>query len=446
MPHDAFISYGSANRDDALEVCAALEQAGLTCWIAPRDIPPAVDYGQAITDAITQSRVVVLLVSEASNTSPQVRREMAQASGLDLPTIPYRIEDVQLSSPLRYYLSGTQWLDAPAAGGRRQHEALIDAVRKHSAGTVLPTAGPKGGTPRPSRRWDVVLRKLRARRGTFAAFAAVLLLGAGLTIWSFRRLGSMLSAPPKSPIAAPAEAGTTGVAGRSADKPIDNPRPPAPAPRTLRFKPGCPLPFAAIAVEREISFLCGVSGKDREPAGTIKNLKKNFFCAAGPAEVVTFEDLVRRQSEVDRRQIPYGNARIAAGTTSRAPFESIGEGKLVRLVGLVQSAHFSDVRSGETVNCSLPGTDNNDIHLALAAAPGLDPCASITAEISPHYRPESWNPGVLERVTAIVRVSGQLFFDDDHLPCRVGTVPRAKRASECEIHPVYGLDVCRAET
>jgi len=62
MDH-AFISYASEDRAVANKVCSTLEGAGLTCWIAPRDIPPSQDYGGAISEAIEKSRVVILLVS-----------------------------------------------------------------------------------------------------------------------------------------------------------------------------------------------------------------------------------------------------------------------------------------------------------------------------------------------------------------------------------------------
>ena len=40
MPHDVFISYASEDHEVGEQVCGALEASGITCWIAPRDIPP----------------------------------------------------------------------------------------------------------------------------------------------------------------------------------------------------------------------------------------------------------------------------------------------------------------------------------------------------------------------------------------------------------------------
>jgi len=47
--------------------------------------------------------------------------------------------------------------------------------------------------------------------------------------------------------------------------------------------------------------------------------------------------------------------------------------------------------AGESVNCNGAKEEDNDIHIAFGAQPSTKECNSITAEISPHYRPASWN-------------------------------------------------------
>jgi hypothetical protein len=39
-----FISYASADAAVVQKVCAALEAAGILCWIAPRDVVPGTRY------------------------------------------------------------------------------------------------------------------------------------------------------------------------------------------------------------------------------------------------------------------------------------------------------------------------------------------------------------------------------------------------------------------
>ena len=72
MSHDAFISYSSRDKTVADAACAALEASGIRCWIAPRDIMPGVEWGEAIIDAINHCRAFVLIFSANANESPQI--------------------------------------------------------------------------------------------------------------------------------------------------------------------------------------------------------------------------------------------------------------------------------------------------------------------------------------------------------------------------------------
>ncbi|MCA1816595.1 MAG: TIR domain-containing protein [Acidobacteria bacterium] len=112
MAHDVFISYSTKDKAAADAACAALEAEGLRCWIAPRDITPGTDWGDAIVRAISASRVMVLIFSDHANRSQQIKREVNQAIDKELAIIPLRIENVLPSGSLEYYLDTTHWLDA----------------------------------------------------------------------------------------------------------------------------------------------------------------------------------------------------------------------------------------------------------------------------------------------------------------------------------------------
>ncbi|MBW6501491.1 MAG: TIR domain-containing protein, partial [Bacteroidales bacterium] len=112
MAHDVFISYSSIDKTAADTVCSVLEQNGISCWIAPRNITPGVDFAEAIIDGIRSSKVFVLVYSSNSSNSKQVIREVDRAVDTGLPVINLRLEDVPLSKQLEYYLSSVHWLDA----------------------------------------------------------------------------------------------------------------------------------------------------------------------------------------------------------------------------------------------------------------------------------------------------------------------------------------------
>ncbi|MFZ0282260.1 MAG: TIR domain-containing protein [Bacteroidales bacterium] len=112
MTHDVFISYSSLDKTAAETVCSILEQNGLSCWIAPRDITPGLDFAESIIDGIKSSKLFILVYSTNSNNSKQVIREVDRAVHTGLPVINLRLDDVPLSKQLEYYLSSVHWLDA----------------------------------------------------------------------------------------------------------------------------------------------------------------------------------------------------------------------------------------------------------------------------------------------------------------------------------------------
>ncbi len=112
MPHDVFISHSSKDKAVADGVCATLEASGIRCWIAPRDILPGANWGEAIIDALSSSKAMVLIFSANSNESGQVVREVERAINKNIPVIPFRIENVPLSKAMEYFISTSHWLDA----------------------------------------------------------------------------------------------------------------------------------------------------------------------------------------------------------------------------------------------------------------------------------------------------------------------------------------------
>ncbi|HYG79547.1 MAG TPA: TIR domain-containing protein, partial [Pyrinomonadaceae bacterium] len=131
MAHDVFISYAAEDKQAAEAVRLALEDAGIKCWIAPRDVPLGANYEEAIIDAICASHLMILILSAHSNKSPHVKREIQNACLEDSPTqiLPVRVDAVPLNKALRYYLSSLQWLDASAPPFADHVPELVSTVR-----------------------------------------------------------------------------------------------------------------------------------------------------------------------------------------------------------------------------------------------------------------------------------------------------------------------------
>jgi hypothetical protein len=188
MAHDIFISYSSKDKPIADATCAALEAKGLRCWIAPRDIVPGADWGESIIDGIGASKAFVLLLSANANLSPQIKREVERAVHAGLSIITMRIEDVQPSKSLQYFLSTPHWLDAMSPPLERHLTYLADVLRHILEDQPAPVPLPK---PAPRPGW------LMDRRVLIGGGAAV--LGAlGFGLWRATSGGGDTGAQPSS--------------------------------------------------------------------------------------------------------------------------------------------------------------------------------------------------------------------------------------------------------
>ncbi len=130
MTHEVFITYSSHDKPIAEAVCARLESRHIRCWIAPRDVLPGTEWAEAIVDAIDGSRVLVLVLSSSSNSSPQVLREVGRAAGKGIPIVPLRIDDVPLSKAMEFFVSSHHWLDAQTPPLGKHLQRLADTVQQ----------------------------------------------------------------------------------------------------------------------------------------------------------------------------------------------------------------------------------------------------------------------------------------------------------------------------
>ncbi len=110
---DIFISYASPDFSHASTACQHLENNGLMCWIAPRDINREIlPYTEAIQLALSRVRAVVVVLSDSANVSAHIPRELDLALERKLPILPIRVQEVLPVGQLNYLLRTCQWLDA----------------------------------------------------------------------------------------------------------------------------------------------------------------------------------------------------------------------------------------------------------------------------------------------------------------------------------------------
>jgi TIR domain len=129
MAHDVFISYSSKDKTVADAVCAKLESQKIRCWIAPRDVPAGQPYAASLVKAIRESSVIVLILSQGSNQSMHVLREIGEAVENGIAILPFRIDDVDPTEEMHYYIKSIHWLDAMSPPLERHLEKLASSVQ-----------------------------------------------------------------------------------------------------------------------------------------------------------------------------------------------------------------------------------------------------------------------------------------------------------------------------
>ena len=164
MAHDVFISYSTKDKTVADAVCAKLESQKIRCWIAPRDVPAGQPFAASLVKAIRASSVIVLILSQGSNQSTHVLREVGEAVDSGIPILPLRIEDVNPTDELHYYIKSIHWLDAMSPPLERHLEkltasvqALINVREQPSPTTAKPTIESPSRKPRAIPVWAIIL-------------------------------------------------------------------------------------------------------------------------------------------------------------------------------------------------------------------------------------------------------------------------------------------------
>lgn len=177
----AFISHAKADEKKARAIAEGLESRGFKCWIAPRDVKAGRSYGDEIIRGIESTRSFVLVLSKASNDSAFVAREVERAVSKKKPIFAVRIGNVEPAPSLELFISGTQWIDA-FSGRLGPHADRLASLLAEEEGVepVKPEAGKDRPHPPMLPKWAVPI----------GAAAALLVLGAGLTLWPVHNLTS----------------------------------------------------------------------------------------------------------------------------------------------------------------------------------------------------------------------------------------------------------------
>jgi predicted ATPase len=138
-----FLSYASADLERVRRVADALSRAGVAVWRDQEAITGGTSYGPAIATAIRGCHAVLVLCSEHSLASRNVRQEIAIAWKHERPCLPLLLDPVTtLPEEVEYWLEGTHWIEVfdhpPAMWLPRVSRALDRLMRHDGAGKAQP--------------------------------------------------------------------------------------------------------------------------------------------------------------------------------------------------------------------------------------------------------------------------------------------------------------------
>jgi hypothetical protein len=143
-----FLSHSAQDREIANAIRTSLERADIRCWIAPRDIREGEVWEEAIVRGISACKIVLCLLTAASNDSRQVQQEIYVACEVDHKiVIPVRLEDVKPSGALALHLGRLQWIDATTRPIDRHLWTIaerVTAVLASIPSAPAPQAAPAG--------------------------------------------------------------------------------------------------------------------------------------------------------------------------------------------------------------------------------------------------------------------------------------------------------------
>jgi hypothetical protein len=134
MSNHVFVSHSHEDSPAADLIVKALEERGVVCWVAPRDVPAGGSYAESIVNAIESASCFVLIYSQNSNVSSHVMREVERALKFGVNIVPVRFDDSTPSKSLDYLLATVHWLAiAPDARDRsivKAAEQILAVVAK----------------------------------------------------------------------------------------------------------------------------------------------------------------------------------------------------------------------------------------------------------------------------------------------------------------------------
>lgn len=120
-----FVSHCSKDSKVVEQIVDVLKDCGISYWKAPEMIPTGSNYAREIPMALKNCNMFLFIVSEASQKSIWVEKELDSAINARKNIIPVRIDNTPLSDMYAFYMNNIQMIDIKVQpDGRIEKESL----------------------------------------------------------------------------------------------------------------------------------------------------------------------------------------------------------------------------------------------------------------------------------------------------------------------------------
>jgi len=132
---EIFVSYASQDKEKVLNIVNLLEKNGLRVWRDETNIPGGKNYGPEIVRAIRSAKILLLMCSNASMRSKNVKQEIQLAWKYDVPYLSVLLEPVQYPEQIEYWLEGWQWIEIQDSSSTQWLSRLLEAMQFYLGST-----------------------------------------------------------------------------------------------------------------------------------------------------------------------------------------------------------------------------------------------------------------------------------------------------------------------
>jgi TolB-like protein len=127
---DVFISYSREDKDRVIDLAQKLREAGVSLWIDQGGIDGAAMWSEEIVNALENSKVLMLMVSERAVTSHNVTKEVTIASERKGHILPVHLEPTRIPAGLKYALAGIQHIEYFAAEPAESLKSILRSLER----------------------------------------------------------------------------------------------------------------------------------------------------------------------------------------------------------------------------------------------------------------------------------------------------------------------------